>query len=51
MSPKMISTCRFKDFFLGKQFKCIEIFAENTYFRTNSEMELKLFYVKEFDLA
>ena len=33
MIPKMISTCRFKDFFLGKQNKCIDIFTENVYFR------------------
>ena len=33
MIPKMISTCRFKDFFFGKQNKCIDIFTENVYFR------------------
>ena len=32
MIPKMISTCRFKDFSLGKQNKCIDIFTENGYF-------------------
>ena len=33
MIPKMILTCRFKDFSLGKQNKCIDIFTENVYFR------------------
>ena len=40
MIPKMISTCRFKDFFLGKQNKCIDIFTENVFLEFNSEMEI-----------
>ena len=40
MIPKMISTCRFKDFSLGKQNKCTDIFTEKFNLEFNSEMEI-----------
>ena len=40
MIPKIISTCRFKDLFLGKLNKCIDILTEKVSFKFNSEMEI-----------